>query len=391
MEHQATNLNSNEEYFFLKGSAGLEYPMLEYVGSSAEIARDEWLDESIPRSVKFFNSGAKKPQMAEFFHFAGGPPVVAQRVKDALAEFSLKDVQFLPVSVIDQKQKQHDGFFMMRIFNKIQCLDMEKSVYKRNRFSNDPNKVANIKTLELNDALLAEVPIQERFVFSLYESSAELIFHKKVVDKLLTIAPTGMKAYHLPRVDDRSKPYTADEAGVAVAPAPKIEQKPKPTEEMKTTDPAEARQVIEKIAQGVAELEDYNELYETCGAEDTIVYEGTLTEWADKWPELTEPLRGLVRAIIQRYKKTSIYYWVNDELQAGQHLAEYLAIKNKEDIALFNEHMGAMDMEHVVGLYESIKKVVDKWEGEPEASSMEDALEYFEEVEGLGEDDDEYD
>lgn len=159
-----------------------------------------------------------------------------------------------------------------------------------------------------------------------------------------------------------------------------------------------AKQVIAQVAANIAAYDPdkddaitfYEEAFKPVKDIGEDPYEGTLTEWADDAPALMEPLRELLKTMIDTFNGRGVI-WVNDEMHAGQWLAEYLATKNKDDIALFNDYMGSMDLDHAVDVGQMIKSVCDAWKGEPEVEELEDALDYFREVEGLEFDDDDED
>lgn len=55
--------------------------------------------------------------------------VVSENVKDLLAKYFPSEVQFLTAKIVDKNNNEIEGFYVMNILNKIECLDMEKSIY----------------------------------------------------------------------------------------------------------------------------------------------------------------------------------------------------------------------------------------------------------------------
>ena len=55
------------------------------------------------------------------------------------------------------------------------------------------NKANPIEKLVLNKQFLSEIPLEKRLIFKLKENSTFEIFHKLVVDKIMSANPVGVQ------------------------------------------------------------------------------------------------------------------------------------------------------------------------------------------------------
>lgn len=183
----------NQEYFYVL-SAGLDsYPSLQYVkdgGNFVEIDKLESDDITTKRILGFRNSATiPNPQLADFHKLKKQSPVISERLKKILESFNFKDTQFLPVLIRDDNGVEHDGYYILHVYNKIKCMDWENSVWEKDRF----NKAkANIISLVLNNEAIDAIPLNERLVFKVWEDSTKLLFHQSIVEKILEAVPTGL-------------------------------------------------------------------------------------------------------------------------------------------------------------------------------------------------------
>lgn len=199
----------NQEYFYVSDTRGDMYPTLAYAaggGNFVEVDKAKPLDTSEKRIMCFQSRTSSKPQLADFHCLKHYAPVISEGLKNVLDSFNLKDVQFLPAAVRDNEHNLHEGYYILHVYNQIQSMDWEKSRWDENEFN---EKRPYIDNLVLDNALIDQVPLEERLVFTVWEDSSHLLFHYSVVEEMLKTAPKGLTIYRLSTWDS-SLPFIED-------------------------------------------------------------------------------------------------------------------------------------------------------------------------------------
>jgi len=190
--------NYNEEYFYLE-STGDRYPILDYDdgydGDDTEIFDETPLDTTEIRIISFQDPIPRKPLLADFHFLSKNAPVISERLKEVLESLKLKDVQFLPAIVRDNKDNDHEGFFIIHIYNMIRCMDKDKSEWRPSPWNSE--NAIGIEKLVLENEVLDKIALENRLVFGLSELNTHALYHRSVIEKILEIEPTGLTVYRL--------------------------------------------------------------------------------------------------------------------------------------------------------------------------------------------------
>lgn len=178
--------------------------MLDYTsggGNSAEIdVSDPATDLTSKRMLKYAKPIPRKPKFADLHFLTQYAPVISGRLKNVLESLNLKEVQFLPAIIRDDKGNEHDnGFYIVHVYNDIKCLNKEKSDWEESLFNEE--KVSEIDKLVLDNEVLDQIPLGERLIFALWEESSLVFYHRSVVEKILDIDPTGLTVYSISGYD----------------------------------------------------------------------------------------------------------------------------------------------------------------------------------------------
>ncbi|MFV0396155.1 MAG: imm11 family protein [Coprobacillaceae bacterium] len=191
--------NYNEEYFYLTRE-GDNYPLLSYVTNNfGEGDKVIPLDEKQMRIVVFTTPEVENPELADFHYIKQHVSIISERLKKVLESQSLKDVQFLPTIVRDYEGNDYTGFYILHVYNTVECMDRERSEWEEDPFSEIEGEVGIIGKLVLDSELLEKTPLDQRLVFVAEEERTHLLFHESIVRKILEINPTGLAFNHLPR------------------------------------------------------------------------------------------------------------------------------------------------------------------------------------------------
>lgn len=184
----------NEEYFYMRPGHS-NYASLTLWGKQDNIF---WRAEPISEeSLQFVFDTAtmpKNPQMGDGHYVIPGF-VVSQRVKERFDELNLKDVQFVPATIKDDKGQVHEDYYAMHVYNAVRCADLETSEWRAS--VRNPDRVMSFDKLVLDNEALDKVPLEERLAVMVDEQKLTHIYHRTVVDHLLKIQPEGIRFYSI--------------------------------------------------------------------------------------------------------------------------------------------------------------------------------------------------
>jgi hypothetical protein len=142
--------------------------------------------------------GAPVPRSPVMVDYHSLPdPVIATRLKEALELLKLHGVQLLPADVT-VKSDDVRRYWLLRIHNEIACMDPQRSVCTY--FDN--GSVLGIDKLVLDEQVLREIPLEQRLVFCLAESSSVSLFHQSIVDLMLALKPEGLRFIRVDQWND---------------------------------------------------------------------------------------------------------------------------------------------------------------------------------------------
>ena len=191
----------NSEYYLLvKDSA---YPSLEYRDSDnydlswelecykpiemPEASFDLYLRKPFPRN----------PKIVDYHRLFGIRHVFSERVKQAIEELSPVRIGFLPTN-IRTKNNYYENHFIFYSYNLIPCMDVQNSVYTKSSYSTPEQfRALSVDKLALDSSKLADIPLPERRIFSLGETTAYTLFHESVINNIEKLNPKGMHAVSL--------------------------------------------------------------------------------------------------------------------------------------------------------------------------------------------------
>ena len=176
----------NEEYFYFE-AVGINNPMLH--GPSHLFYSEEAVDDNLTVALTFYPKLVpRNPRIGDVFGMSGHP-VISQRLKDHLEKLDLKNVQFVPATIKDHEDVIHENFYIIHVYNLVRCANMNKSEWTP--FIRDPKQVQCFDKLILDNNVLDKIPLKSRLVIALKEENSERLYHRSVVDRILSINPIG--------------------------------------------------------------------------------------------------------------------------------------------------------------------------------------------------------
>ncbi|WP_163833791.1 imm11 family protein [Spartinivicinus ruber] len=114
-------------------------------------------------------------------------PIVSERLKTLIQQFTPIKVDFYPTEIISGKQVWK-GHYFLHIYNEIAGLHPTRSIFD----FNETNDEIFIEKLSLNEELLDKIPLQQRLIFVLEEDVIQL-YHESVVETISNADITGIK------------------------------------------------------------------------------------------------------------------------------------------------------------------------------------------------------
>ncbi|MDR2552777.1 MAG: hypothetical protein LBD31_06410, partial [Treponema sp.] len=114
----------------------------------------------------------------------------SKKIFDVLDKMKIKGIQLIPSVITGKNNKIYENYWYIHIINRYPALDREKSIYEWDDFI----KVASpLEKVVLNEEYLRTIPLEERLVFYLAENGVEQLFHKSVVEAIMTVNPEGVR------------------------------------------------------------------------------------------------------------------------------------------------------------------------------------------------------
>ncbi len=189
----------SQEYFYMR-TKGVNFPIVNFThwqDGEIEFSKKSW-QGNMPIPFKFCEPVPDNPQLADL-HRGGYMMVISEKIKEQLDVMKLKDIQFVPATIEDIGGDEHEGYYYIHIYNLVECMDKERSKWEKDEFI--PGRVYRIDKLILDNDKLDKIPLEERLVFALKERYLEKVYHRSVVEKILSVKPIGIEFYSLSDFD----------------------------------------------------------------------------------------------------------------------------------------------------------------------------------------------
>jgi hypothetical protein len=191
-------MQTNEfEYYVIERKGDKAYPLVSsdpdskhtrlYRGDNFSLYHGKEIPN--PQTMEFIFSYPipRKPVIGDYFSSAGDS-IVSMKIADAMKAMNIKGIQLIPATVESDKGDVYENFFYVYIHHYIKAMDKEKSDYKYD----DEWDTYSINSFRLDEKVLKEIPLEERLVFIMKESSIANLYHRSVVDAILATNPEGV-------------------------------------------------------------------------------------------------------------------------------------------------------------------------------------------------------
>jgi len=171
----------NQDYYIIERGGSSNYPLLEWEQKSGVFRKGKPVTVAEPIKLRL---GAPVPDNPEMVDYHSLPkPVIGKRIKNILEPMNIYGSQLIPARIpVDDKVY---NYWLLHVFNRIECMDRDKSI---STYSN-LGDASDIKSLVLDEIILEDIPLENRLIFVLRESTSTYLFHHSVKDDIMALEP----------------------------------------------------------------------------------------------------------------------------------------------------------------------------------------------------------
>ncbi len=131
-----------------------------------------------------------KPRLVDAMSLRGDCCVFSQEIYDVLSKHEIKGLQLVRTVIRDKNDNEFDNFWIANIYQEMAFFDEENTEY--DYISELTGEWEDIEKIVLDKEKLSAVPLEERLVFVSKENCAFIIYHKSVVDIIMSANPEGI-------------------------------------------------------------------------------------------------------------------------------------------------------------------------------------------------------
>ncbi|NRB42422.1 MAG: hypothetical protein HRU20_28795 [Pseudomonadales bacterium] len=181
----------NSEYYVFDSGGTNENPLLEWDQKAGIYYKGLEIKPPYSEQVIQLRLGEPIPPNPVMIDCHSLPDaIISKKIEQVLTPMKIAGTQCLPAR-ITHEDLVYDDYFLLHVFNEVECLDREKAVFTLSR----RGRVIDIESLWLNEEVLAEIPLEERLIFLLKESTSTCLVHKSVKDAIESVNPEGVSFF----------------------------------------------------------------------------------------------------------------------------------------------------------------------------------------------------
>ena len=141
-----------------------------------------------PMQLSIGMCSSRKPKLVDYF--SSTESVVSQKVADVLAPINIHGMQLMPAQLTLKTGEVH-ALTWIHTWHFFFCVDRRRSRIVWSEFT--PNMTHHIERIAFDVDILASVPLEQRLVFKLGESSDITFYHRSVMEAILAVKPVGVR------------------------------------------------------------------------------------------------------------------------------------------------------------------------------------------------------
>lgn len=154
------------------------------------LSRKEVVDSGYVVHLCFAPPIPSAPRLNDALDLDGVCSVFSEKIVNALTPMNIPGLQLVTTIIKGKKGEEYHNFRTANIYNRRSFFDQSKSTF--GRVSKITNEWMNIEKISLDEELLSSVPLAERLVFVAEENASFILYHKSVVDLIMSTDPEGV-------------------------------------------------------------------------------------------------------------------------------------------------------------------------------------------------------
>ena len=177
------NIYGYNDYAWVKDVRPVGTPMIAYAGSSVSHITRPMPDDYVIE-LGTANQVPENPHLPDYIGLPDA--VISKKIYDELAPLQIKNVQLIPATIYVEG-KIYKDYRLIHMYNFLECVDREAST------ADVSSVTIGNGAIILDKKKLAKIPLEERLVFRLDEGPSIKVFHKSIVEKIMSVNPTGLE------------------------------------------------------------------------------------------------------------------------------------------------------------------------------------------------------
>ncbi len=184
--------NINSDYFILSSDFVASHPILEEDEELANKLKKNTMLDDVEKDITL-NIAKPYPKNIEMCDYHSSPNAVfSEKVIKVLCLFkTIYGIQLLPCTVADSDANIYEGYYLMHIYNYIECIDYKRSDVDVSKTT----KSIKINKIRLNNVSLNKISVVDRLIFRPEGAPHLKIFHKSIVEAIENAGIIGLKFY----------------------------------------------------------------------------------------------------------------------------------------------------------------------------------------------------
>jgi hypothetical protein len=154
------------------------------------LLRKEKVEDNRVTYLTFNPPIPRKPQMVDYL-FTECRATFSKKIYEVLITKDIKGLQLVPAVIRGKKDEKYIDYWIANVYQEYAFLDPDKS--DREGTINERGRWAMINSMVLDKELISKVPLEERLLFVTRESTGYVLYHKIIVDLIMSVNPVGLK------------------------------------------------------------------------------------------------------------------------------------------------------------------------------------------------------
>lgn len=189
--------NNEFDYYFIGSTYPDNVPLLtvddsttKNAGSISFLSREQMVPETHIAKIRFGEPIPKKPVLVDYLSLDGIRSVFSKKVFDVLKNHSIKGLQLVPAEIKGRTGELYKDYWVANIYHRMYSFDENET--KFDEIDDFTDTWEDIEKVVLDKEKLLQIPLEERLVYVSKEDPKFVIYHKSVVDIIMSVAPEGV-------------------------------------------------------------------------------------------------------------------------------------------------------------------------------------------------------